>query len=571
MRKEPVQRKNRERIRENLSGTGSADARTNFVYLSVFFLILGTAATVLLFFIPSTSAGVVEAENVPVVVETWVRELTADARSDAFVKSLEPYREGGEITGYVAVLENGGFCIASADDMLLPVYLYSPEGEYHPEDPAVRHIFWEMKERRQNMRRILSEGEEEEVSWMAKELESRQGYWEALKAGEIPDGWGRFGESKAEPNVMELDLSCKWHQGSPYNDQCVELTPGADEHVVVGCNATATLQIMYYWQWPNAGTGSGSVTYDWRYRTNWDYEALASDPGIPADWGAVPGYEYGRLTWTSGGGGYLRMTGYWDASVLNAAKNDNNITNKTPEYLAALQALYDRLTPGSTNCYANFGAAAYDWSIINDTHSDPPDAGDVEVAKLNNHVAIGVNSTFGVWGTSSYFGNDVAGLEDHFGYDYDALFTQVADIYSITTDILWLRPTGLGGSSEGGGGHAWVVHGYNKSTDPHRQFLMNFGWGGSSDGWYTFDNAPFPLNHDMMTRIAPPTVKFVDNSGAGDGSPNNPYGSAAEAVAEAPNHSTLIFKAGSAFPYSGDSLTFNKPLLLRGYQAVIGN
>lgn len=82
-------------------------------------------------------------------------------------------------------------------------------------------------------------------------------------------------------------------------------------------------------------------------------------------------------------------------------------------------------------------------------HTDPVDAGDIEAAKFNAHVAIAVDSNLGAWGTGSHFGSDVAGLRDHFRYDPDARFTAAkvnggarADIYSLTEDIQWGRHAG---------------------------------------------------------------------------------------------------------------------------------
>ena len=205
-------------------------------------------------------------------------------------------------------------------------------------------------------------------------------------------------------------------------------------------------------------------------------------------------------------------------------------------------------------------------------HADPVDAGDAEAAKLNAHVAIAVDSALGIWNTGSFFGNDVAGLRDHFRYDPDALVHRRegqrgagADIYSMTEDIQWGRPAGLGGANLAkGGGHAWVVYGYNTATDPNRQFRMNLGWGGDKDGWYTFDTCPFPDYHDMMTRVAPSGVKFVGAGAAGDGSPNSPYRNIEEALSKAASGSTLIFKAGSVNVFSAGKLVIDRPLVLRG-------
>ena len=97
----------------------------------------------------------------------------------------------------------------------------------------------------------------------------------------------------------------------------------------------------------------------------------------------------------------------------------------------------------------------------------------MEAAKFNTHVAIAVESNLGAWGTGSYFGNDVAGLRDHFATIRTRSSPRPenggagADIYSLTEEIQWGRPAGLGGANLAkGGGHAWVVHGYSTATDP---------------------------------------------------------------------------------------------------------
>jgi len=129
----------------------------------------------------------------------------------------------------------------------------------------------------------------------------------------------------------------------------------------------------------------------------------------------------------------------------------------------------------------------------------------------------------------------------------------------------------------GGGppGHAWVIFGYNKALDPW-QFKMNMGWGGSS-AWYTLDptdppeptDPPIPpLNH--LTHIAPAgVVRFVGGGVSGDGSPQTPYANVEEAVQDAPDGTTLIFKAGSDNTFASAPLIIDKPLILKGKDAII--
>jgi len=477
---------------------------------------------------------------------------------DAVIDRMEPHQVKGETVAYIAHLSGGGFCLCGADDLVLPVYLYSPQGKYDPQNPNYQYILWEIETRLKYLREGLEKGDPKVLLYQ-EALSDRDAFWEGLIVGRIPTIIEEKGV-KAEPVIMELDLTSQWHQGSPYNDQCPELTPGVDEHTVVGCVATATAQLMYYWKWPNTGVGNHNVNYNYRWRSNWDEESLANDPGIPANWGGG-----GRLEWTPAGGGRLRMNGYWDGSVYSAARN----INEDADYRSALENLWNRLTHASTNHYANFGATNYNWGILEDAHTDPSDAGDVEVAKLCYHVGIAIDTSYGIYGSGSDLWRVEAPLENYFRYDTDATYGP-RDINTMTEEIQWLRPIGFSGS-DGRVGHGWVVYGYNKGISPW-QFKMNMGWGGHHDGWYSCDNVPSNLNlyQKHLTSLAPlNVVKFVGDVNPGDGSPDDPYEDIEEAIVEAPDGATLIFKAGSTNTFSGDPLVINRPFTLKGHNVII--
>jgi hypothetical protein len=495
-------------------------------------------------------------------VQTWVRNVTAHARPDAVIERMEPHQVQGKTVAYIAHLMNGGFCLCGADDLVLPVYFYSPQGTYDPSIPDYQDILWEIAERVKYLQKGLEE-KDPSLQPYHQALSERASFWQDLIAGRILPRIEKKGV-KGEPVMMELDLTCTWRQGSPYNDLCPQLTPAADEHTKVGCVAIAMSQIMYYWKWPNTGVGNGSTVYNYRWRNNLDEEPLAADPIIPAGWA-------GRLGWTAANGGRLRMNGYWDGSLYKDAQD----IDSAAAYLNALEALYNRLNNASTNCNANFGTTTYQWSLIQDIHDDVVhDAGDTAVATLCYHAGIAVGMNYGVSESGAPSAEVENALRDHFRYDTDADY-QGRDINKMTTEILWLRPLQLRGTRHdtlGGGGHAWVVFGYDKGTDPNRQFLMNMGWGGGSDGWYSCDSVPggYTISQDHTIQIAPQNVvKFVGAASLGDGSPDDPYRDIEEAVAEAPNGATLIFKAGSDNTFSAVTLTITKPLTLKGVDVVI--
>ncbi len=533
------------RTKNNISRTGRW-----LISILVFCLVLTPALL---------QARELDAGEVRAAVQTWVRHVTADAQPEAVIERMEAHQVDGETVGYIAHLMGGGFCLCGADDLVLPIYLYCPQGTYDPQNPDYQYFLWEIETRLKYLRAGLRKGDPEVLRYR-EALAKRTNFWEDLIAGCVPPR----GENKVEPMQMEVDLTCTWDQGSPYNDRCPQLTPGADEHCVVGCVATATSQLMYYWKWPNKGQSDGHVHYNYRWRNTWDEEPLATNPNIGAD----PDWV-GRLEWAAAGGGKLRMNGYWDESLYIKAWNIRDDAS----YQNALQTLCNHLTPASTYSYANFGATTYNWSLMEDDHTDPPDAGDDEVAELCYHAGIAVDMTYGVKGSLANSANVESALQDHFRYDIDATYGS-RNINTMTGEIQWLRPLHLRGTRHdtlGGGGHAWVVLGYNKWTDPDRQFKMNMGWGGAA-AWYTCDNVPGPFNIDQQhtTRIAPQgVVRFVGDSNPGDGTPNDPYEDIEEAIVEAPDYATLIFKAGSDNTYSGASLVINRPFTLKGKNAVI--
>jgi hypothetical protein len=365
--------------------------------------------------------------------------------------------------------------------------------------------------------------------------------------------------------MMVLPLTCQWGQGSPYNDQCPNLTPGEDERVKVGCVATAMAMTMYYWQWPVTGEGTGSTEYFYWWRDDWDGQALVDDPNIPAWWND-------RLMWTPFDGGTLWLTGYWDVSV--EVKALGSIT-EDPAFENAVRELLQRANTTYEDYDVDFSASTYDWSLMTDVHTDPPDAGDAQAAKLSYDAAISVHMTFGLFLSSANTQNSVPpAFADHFRYDPDVIYNALDTNY-MTTEIQWLRPIIFRARDPSRGGHAWVVYGYNTATDPYRQFMMNFGWGGTGDGWYSCDQIDppgwnFSDNPGFVKWIAPESVvRFVGSDTVGDGTPGSPYQDIAAAAANAPDHTTLIFKAGSVNTFAGGMLTIDRPLTLKGYDVTI--
>jgi len=99
----------------------------------------------------------VSEKDVIKAVQTWVRTTTPDARVTAVVDKLEPYRFDGKPAGYIAHLQDGGFCICGADDLLLPVYLYNPRGQFDPQNPDYQQILGSLTTRLASVQSALAE------------------------------------------------------------------------------------------------------------------------------------------------------------------------------------------------------------------------------------------------------------------------------------------------------------------------------------------------------------------------------------------------------------------------------
>jgi hypothetical protein len=439
-------------------------------------------------------------QEVQAAVQTWVRNVTADARPDAVIEKLEPYQVDGRTFAYIAHIAGGGFSLCGANDSLtLPVYLYSPSGRYEPENPGFQSVLETIVEVTIKLEKLI-ESNDPQLQEYSADLDLRASLWQDLLTGRLPLPKALIAPlAVSQPQQMTLPLTTSWDQNAPYNN----LAPNGDGgRSVVGCAATSMAQIMRYWQWPPSGVGSSSYTWN----------------GDQSCGGNV-------------GGG-----------VLSANYSDSYDWQNMP----------DNCTGGCTAAEQN------------------------ALAELSYEIGVSVEMDYGRCESSTPMYNFVTGsspLINNFRYDSDATYNSdssppLTDDGTIITEIQWLRPVEIGGCLNAGGtAHYWVALGYNDSTNPP-QFLMNMGWGGVNT-WNTWDGVANSC-HNYITQIAPAdTVRFVGNTAAGDGSPDNPHQNIEEAIQQAPDNATLVFKAGSVNTFSASSLVINKSLTLKGKDVTI--
>jgi hypothetical protein len=214
----------------------------------------------------------VSPDQAKLVARNFYYEKVSQYRQAVSYNSIEistTYTEtdDNEATYYVFNMNEGGYVIVSAEDVLTPVFGYSYTGAFY------------LKENMDNL-----------LGWMKHYNDlvvwSRQTNYQADNA--TVESWQHYrttdfstlntrGGRDTGPLLISL-----WDQGGPYNILCPTVSSGGDAgHVWAGCVATCMAQIMYYWRYPLVG--SGSHTY---YLPNYGYQT-ANFGETYYDWNAM--------------------------------------------------------------------------------------------------------------------------------------------------------------------------------------------------------------------------------------------------------------------------------------------
>ncbi|MDD2961066.1 MAG: thiol protease/hemagglutinin PrtT [Muribaculaceae bacterium] len=142
-------------------------------------------------------------------------------------------------------------------------------------------------------------------------------------------------------------------------------------------------------------------------------------------------------------------------------------------------------TKGSFTLTANFGAETYNWAAMTPTYdNNSSEESRAAVARLMSHVGIASEMNYGT-SSGAVTTTALGGLVNYFSYDKGARYLlrdyhSLSDWVKILKDELKAaRPIIYGGNSSEGG-HQFVCDGY----DQNGMFHINWGWGGSSDGYF---------------------------------------------------------------------------------------
>ena len=175
----------------------------------------------------------------------------------------------------------------------------------------------------------------------------------------------------------------------------------------------------------------------------------------------------------------------------------------------------------------DFDTTEYDFSLMPDKIRRSSSAAEKDmVSRFCYHCGVVVNMNYQnpdhTSGSGAHTSHVPEGLL-HFGYTtaqhYSRNISDALWVAMIRNEIDNQRPIEYSGFSDEGG-HAFVLDGYNNSS----QYHFNWGWGGYADGFYTLTTmAGFTSQHEMVINIIPSgwdghlNTFYVSSDGNGNG------------------------------------------------------
>lgn len=158
---------------------------------------------------------------------------------------------------------------------------------------------------------------------------------------------------------------------------------------------------------------------------------------------------------------------------------------------------------------ANFGSTYYNWDAMLNSLGSGSGIAINAVAELQFHCGVAVNMGYAPDGSGAQSTVAAAAIKSYFGYSTTAQYVQKSD-YSLTvwenmiiTSLNDKKPFYYSGRNAADEGHAFVLDGYQQPGSGNF-FHFNFGWSGSSNGFYTLsDVGGFYVSQGMITNFFP--------------------------------------------------------------------
>lgn len=164
--------------------------------------------------------------------------------------------------------------------------------------------------------------------------------------------------------------------------------------------------------------------------------------------------------------------------------------------------------PGFGTLSANFGNTTYEWAKMpNVLTSNSPQPEIDAVGTLMYHCGISVDMGYAIDGSGAFSTDVPNSIRQYFSYSNMAVY-QSRDNFSYSAwadklvesfDMGW--PIYYSGHSSEGG-HAFVCDGYNEEG----MFHFNWGWGGSGDNFFDFDEIEYNSSDGAIFNFVPSEV-----------------------------------------------------------------
>ena len=230
---------------------------------------------------------------------------------------------------------------------------------------------------------------------------------------------------------IEPFVNFKWGQGSPYNMQ-LQIDPATKKTSITGCTNTAIAEIMAYW---------GCVGLDGnKYKRGCKpSSAYISNKGnkheisIPA-LGSITVFDYDNLLTT------------------------RTLINKSEKAKKAVSEMMKHIGYSTVTNYSSGNSSTSCTKALN---------------VLKNRVRMGM-------------GAKLISASSGISEFADKVYENLAKSWPVMM---------MGWNQSGGGGHSFVVDGYNASTD---KFHFNWGWDGQYNGWFALSSLT-PTNSDEFS------------------------------------------------------------------------
>lgn len=244
-----------------------------------------------------------------IIAVNWINSLANDQYSDDDILAIINNSNNDTTLFYVVTFNPAGWVMVAANDRVEPILGYSLESVFDEREMPIQMSEW-------------FTGIKQEISYSFSE--------EYTPAANIAKKWQSVTSPEnsqpilksAQVSVAPL-LSCTWDQGRYYNEMAPfdATSTAGNNHVWIGCVATAIAQVMKYWEFPSQGSGS----YGYNHH---DYGWQSANFGQTFyNWGAMPSHlteeneEVQRISYHAAVGVHMDFDPRGSGAYLEDAQN----------------------------------------------------------------------------------------------------------------------------------------------------------------------------------------------------------------------------------------------------------